>query len=90
MKQLNVRICNRQNTAANWSTLNPLLLKGEFGVEADTQKFKVGDGIRRWVDLPYVETGGRTYTAGPGISISNNVISAQLLYEVVSEVDENG
>lgn len=39
--------------AAVWQEKNPLLQRGEMGVERDTGKTKVGDGITYWNDLPY-------------------------------------
>jgi len=47
------RIQFRRDTAANWALHNPRLLTGEIGLETDTQKFKIGDGILDWEDLPY-------------------------------------
>ena len=35
-KTLSTRIVMRNDTAENWTTKNPVLLKGEFGVETDT------------------------------------------------------
>ena len=40
----------RNDTAANWTSRNPILAKGEMGVEIDTKKFKFGDGITSWQD----------------------------------------
>jgi len=37
-----VRIQLRRDTAANWSSTNPLLYPGEFGIETDTLKIKMG------------------------------------------------
>ena len=42
-------------TAAKWTTANPLLQRGELGVETDTRKIKVGDGITYWNDLEYAK-----------------------------------
>ena len=47
------RIKNRRNNAQNWTTDNPVLMAGEFGVELDTKRIKVGDGTTAWNDLPY-------------------------------------
>lgn len=56
-----VRIQLKGDTAQNWRTNNPVLLRTEMGVENDTRKFKFGDGTTAWVDLEYagnaVETG---------------------------------
>ena len=45
-------------TAAKWTTANPLLQRGELGVETDTRKIKVGDGITYWNDLEYAKASG--------------------------------
>lgn len=50
---LKTRIVLRNDTVAKWSSSNPVLLKGEMGVESDTGKFKFGDGVTAWNDLPY-------------------------------------
>ena len=51
------RIKHRKDTTANWNSKNPILLNGEFGFEVLTNgsgKFKVGDGVTAWVNLPYL------------------------------------
>ena len=52
-KNLNVRFQLRNDTAANWSDINPTLLAGEIGIETDTRKFKFGDGSTAWNALGY-------------------------------------
>lgn len=52
-KTLNSRILIRNDTALNWQTQNPVLMKGELGVEIDSRKFKFGDGTTAWNDLEY-------------------------------------
>lgn len=41
-------------TAAEWTSANPVLRKGQPGWETDTQTGKVGDGSTAWSSLPYV------------------------------------
>lgn len=53
MATLNIRIQLRNDTAENWTTQNPILLKGEMGVEIDTGKTKIGNGIDDWKTLKY-------------------------------------
>jgi len=43
----------RRDTAANWTSANPTLAEGELGLETDTRKLKIGDGITAWNDLEY-------------------------------------
>lgn len=49
-----VNILLRRGTAAEWTASNPILLEGEVGVETDTKKLKVGDGLTVWASLPYI------------------------------------
>lgn len=43
----------RRGSAAEWVDDNPVLLSGEPGVESDTKKFKIGDGVHAWTALHY-------------------------------------
>lgn len=43
----------RSGTSAQWLQANPILRKGEPGVETNSGKFKIGDGQTFWIDLPY-------------------------------------
>jgi len=43
----------KRDTAANWTSNNPVLLSGEWGVETDTKKLKMGDGATAWNGLAY-------------------------------------
>lgn len=53
------RIQLRRDTAANWTSVDPVLAPGELGVETDTGRVKLGNGIDAWTVLPYsFETGG--------------------------------
>lgn len=47
------RIQLRRDSAAVWTLVNPTLAQGEVGVETDTHKLKLGDGITPWNDLGY-------------------------------------
>lgn len=51
---LESRIQLRNDTADNWAAVNPVLLKGEIGIELDTRKIKVGDGTTAWAELNYL------------------------------------
>ena len=44
----------RHDEAADWTTRNPVLAQGEYGLETDTFLIKVGDGVRDWAHLPYL------------------------------------
>lgn len=53
-KTINTRIQLRNDLAATWNSENPVLKKGEIGIEIDTRKMKVGDGTTAWKTLSYV------------------------------------
>lgn len=44
------------DTAKNWKDKNPILEKGQIGVEQDTCFIKVGDGTNTWNFLNYIST----------------------------------
>ena len=52
-----VTIRPRRDTAANWTSYNPVLSEQEIGIEIGTSgqydKFKIGDGATHWKDLSY-------------------------------------
>ena len=47
----------RRSTAASWTSTNPTLAAGEFGLETDTLKLKLGNGTTAWNSLAYVGAG---------------------------------
>ena len=58
----------RRGTAAQWTSANPVLLEGELGLETDTGKIKVGDGVANWNTTTYNVSSGSTVadiTIGP-------------------------
>lgn len=53
-KTLKTRILLRNDTAANWETNKTTVLKkGEVGIEIDTNKMKIGDGVTTYGNLKY-------------------------------------
>jgi hypothetical protein len=52
--QVATRIQIRRDTAANWTTANPILREGEMGLETDTLKIKVGNSVAAWSARPYL------------------------------------
>ena len=50
---MTVKIQLRRGLAANWTSSNPTLAEGELGLETDTGKFKVGNGVNQWTGLSY-------------------------------------
>lgn len=61
------------DTAANFASANPVLELRQIGVEIDdlatNPKFKIGDNVTAWNDLPYVAENVKTVT---GNSVNNS------------------
>jgi hypothetical protein len=81
MTQITAQITIRKDTAANWTSTNPTLEMGEWGMETDTLKRKLGTGVA-WNSTPYDElnlesrliSGGVISIGSFGGSGSNNDI----------------
>ena len=76
----------RRDTAANWTTANPTLASGEFGLETDTEKFKIGDGVTAWATLGYWTAAGSfsvvddiTPQLGGDLDLNGNVITGMVI-----------
>ena len=85
---MTVRIQLRRDTAAQWQSVNPTLLNGEIGIETDTLKFKIGNGLR-WNQIT-------SYAFKPGeangvatLNSSGKLVSSQLPDTVSITADIN-
>lgn len=58
-----IRYKLRGDTGASWESSNPVLLKNEPGYDSTANRFKVGDGVSAWKELPYL-TDDDTVAAG--------------------------
>lgn len=77
---LKARLLLRNDLAANWLAHNPILLKGEVGIETDTLRMKVGDGATAWSSLPYTPA-AQVGTTLPTIAAEGTlVLSGTTLY----------
>ena len=57
------RLQLRRDGAQQWANVNPILAQGELGIEIDTSRLKVGDGVTAWNSLKYerpIETESNT------------------------------
>ena len=43
----------RRDTAANWTSVNPILAEGEIGIELNSGQYKIGDGVSHWNSITY-------------------------------------
>lgn len=62
-----IRMIQRRDTAANWSSANPVLEAGEFGYDTTNKVVKIGDGSTRWNAL--------TAITGSNVTVGNGTIT---------------
>jgi hypothetical protein len=76
------RMQQRRGTAAQWISTNsgngPILAIGEIGYESDTNKFKIGDGVNHWLNLPYFVDLATTIAGAPGLLNSLDELAAAI------------
>lgn len=81
----------RRGTAASWTSSNPVLAAGEMGVETDTGKAKIGNGVTAWNSLSYSITGAAgtvtSVTAGTGLSGGTITGSGTIAIDTATTVD---
>jgi len=89
-----VQIQLRRDTASNWTSNNPTLAEGEFAVETDTNKYKIGDGSTAWTSLSYsslpanvLELSGGTM-AGT-LALADNLVTRPVLKDVGETASTN-
>jgi len=83
-------IQNKINTKSNWEANNVILALGELGIESDTKKIKIGDGVTPWNGLKYAVEGSslRTQNIFKTSELSNTPSTEYtLLYTGYSFID---
>lgn len=80
----------RRDTAANFTSKNPVLGIGEPAYETDTKKLKIGDGSTAYTQLAYFSSGGggtTNITATLPLKIVDGVISLEVDGQTIQIVD---
>jgi hypothetical protein len=76
---MTIQIQLRRGDSADWTSVNPILAEGEVGVELDTLKLKVGNGVDDWTTLPYFGSAGTVTSVGmsvpTGLQVSGSPIT---------------
>ena len=57
---VNATLIIRNDTASAWRTKNPILAKGEIGAEIDTGLLNMGDGVKNYNQLDYINQSKNT------------------------------
>lgn len=67
-----IKIQLRNDTSAAWSAANPVLMQGEVGIDRDSGRIKIGNGVTPWNGLPFALTGpeGPAGAAGLGAMLT--------------------
>jgi len=68
-----IQFALRGDTLARWLEFNPILADRELVLEKDTNKFKIGDGVNNYSDLPYGGIVGPQGPIGPGLRIIGTI-----------------
>ena len=95
----------KRGTADRWSELNLVLQAGEPGYVTDENRFKIGDGVLPWNELPYLYeehvVNAQTHYDFPSIGKSNVIYKAEdeklvyqwnsteLKYEVLNTIESD-
>ena len=85
-------IQHRRDTAANWTSVNPVLAASELGFETDTNKFKLGDGISTWTALAYQGGGGSGVSLTPSTTqtiVAQNTATKPLVVQGAASTTVN-
>lgn len=72
----NKKMKQRRDTAANWTSVNPVLAAGEIGYETDTNKFKIGDGVSAWTAITNYFEAGASGIGGSTGATDNAILRA--------------
>jgi len=78
-----VQIQLRNDTAANWTSANPVLAQGEMGIENDTDKYKIGDGSTAWNSLSYSSLPSDAVTLTGVETLTNKTLTAPVVNNAV-------
>ena len=52
------RLTFRKGSTQEWRDNDPILLQGEPSIDTTLNKFKIGNGLDKWSQLPYIESLG--------------------------------
>jgi hypothetical protein len=85
-KTLQATLQIKNGTKANWISQNPVLAKGEPGLEIDTAHFKFGDGVSEWNDLSYAGTIVKVSSTNGHLTIDGTDVTIYALPTATSSV----
>lgn len=80
----NVKIILRGGTSTEWAAADPVLSVREIGVDSSfaPARFKIGDGVKKWSELPYAGTLVETSTTNGNIKVNGTEVTVYTLPSV--------
>lgn len=71
-----MKIQIRRDTTSGWSTANPTLALGEWGLDTTLKQVKLGDGVTAWNSLAFNTSGSAATILASGAARTIYVQSA--------------
>ena len=95
------KIRPRRGTRSEWELIDPILMEAELGIEVPDSgtgtglsKFKLGDGINKWSDLPYAFDATTAMNVdGGSVSTSHDILLRRGTtedWEATNPIPKNG
>ncbi len=72
----------RRGTSSEWVSANPTLNAGEWGLETNTGKYKIGDGLTSWNSLSYASVIPSAFIGNSGIGVAQGSNGTNLTISV--------
>lgn len=79
-KRINVRIASKVDSKDRLTEFNPKLLDKEVVYERETGKYKIGNGIDHWNELPYYSVGNEGATKEYVDNLFNSIVNGEEVY----------
>lgn len=87
-KRIMVAIQFRRGTEAEWAEVDPVLREGEPAYSKDVGRLKVGNGLFKWSELSYIDSGGSGEIDEELSPISVNPVQNQAITKALQEIED--
>lgn len=82
----------RYDTSVNWTSNDPVLQSGVLGIESDTDRPKVGDGVTAWSGLTYADDPVNIFNKSKTVKIDQTGVNdaADYINDAIDFAHSNG
>ena len=88
-KRITVAIQFRRGKEAEWAEVDPVLREGEPAYSTDVGRLKVGNGLFRWSELSYIDSGGGSGEIDDELSpVSVNPVQNQVITKALQDLED--